>query len=184
MGGIVCLYSVTLTKPVSSVQSHAWQQVILDALHGTPVVVDRSQKPRALNAGIEWSVTHTRHLWLMGTYSHPIGIDAEPCDRMISDAVLYRGYPPDSHRPTIVNRVRYWTQFEAQAKLSGQGIRFPIPTDFCADLKTVSWQSHWVTVAAVQPFAGVKVAAIGYPQNGSEWHDGTWRWLEPSASMA
>ena len=139
--------------PITKARSHALQQQRLSQQlrQPAPIAIDRSKKPTITNQPLEFSVSHTHHLFCLATHpSAPIGIDIEFNNRKISDAVLNRGFTQP--QPTMPNeyRVQYWTQFEANAKCDGTGIRFPMPKSPQHPTISFSWQNAVVSVSCKQ----------------------------------
>ena len=183
MGKVATIYWIHSTNPICKNESHSLQHSILKKLiHKTPIINRENGKPFLTNANLEFSVSHTQNTWVMAVSEAPIGIDIESIHRTIPETVLNRGQTnalPLSHSP--IKNVLTWTQFEANAKLTGSGIRFPIPAEVPGHLKSFVWQSLMVTVASSDPLSDVYVAQYPYPQNGYEWCYETWQSIQPFA---
>ena len=139
---------------ITKTRSHTLQQQLLSQYLGQPetIAIDRSKKPSIINHPLQFSVSHTQHLFCLATHPFaPIGIDIECNNRKIPDRVLNRGLIPPT--PSVANnhRVQYWTQFEANAKCDGTGMRFPIPNSPQNPTVSFYWQNATVSVACEQP---------------------------------
>lgn len=152
---------------ITKARSHALQEQLLSQQLAltAPIAIDRSKKPTIINHPAEFSVSHTHHLFCLASHpSEPIGIDIEFNNRKISDNVLNRGLIQPS--PPLPNeyRVQYWTQFEANAKCDGTGIRFPIPAFPQHPTISFSWQNAVVSVACIAPITQTKFTIHHYNQ--------------------
>ena len=133
---------------INKIQSHNFQVKVLESItNQSPITINRkSGKPTCNQPTIEFSVTHTQTDWLIGiSNQQSIGIDIENSQRKIPTNVFNRGNKNRIDLPKLSNleRVLKWTQFEADAKLKGTGIRFPIPLHFASHLRTFFGNRCW-----------------------------------------
>ena len=97
-------------------------------------------KPYFLGSSWHFSISHTKRHVFCALSKTNIGIDAEEADRNIrlelAEKILspaeYRQYAAAPDKRTAL--LRFWVLKEAQAKLSGEGIKFhPNHTNFTLD---------------------------------------------------
>ena len=130
MAAMIAIFCIVDSAPITKSRSHALQQIILSRQLGIsePITIVRNGKPKIAHHNLKFSVSHTHHLFCLAT--HPcaeIGIDIELKNRIISDRVLNRGQTSLHRHIPNHQRVQTWTEFEANAKCAGTGVRFPIP---------------------------------------------------------
>lgn len=104
------------------------------------IAVTDMGKPYFTNCSLHFSISHTKNFVFCALSEKPIGIDAEPLDRVIdlrladkilsaSERIFY-----DAARDKQQTLLRFWVLKEAGAKCSGKGIRlWPNDTAFCPD---------------------------------------------------
>lgn len=104
------------------------------------IVLTRQGKPCFVGSSWHFSISHTKHHVFCALSKTNIGIDAEEADRNIrlelAEKILspaeYRQYAAAPDKRTAL--LRFWVLKEAQAKLSGEGIKFhPNHTNFILD---------------------------------------------------
>jgi hypothetical protein len=171
MDSLIHIFWSKQPKIITKQQSHAFQETILKWItKSSQVYIDRTKgKPTLRNHPLEFSVSHTKNVWCMAIANTPIGIDIEHHQRQIPNKLFNRGQK--NARPLKFNpmeAVIRWTQFEAEAKLKGTGIRFPMSAVTWPHLRTFSWQYHWVSVAHQNSFESVAIVDLTLAQNGSE----------------
>lgn len=162
--------------------SHAFQQRILGhVLNCTPsdIAIARNGKPICTSHPVYFSVSHNLTHFAMAVSDAPVGLDIESIHRPIHWAVLNRGqdtpitnqHPnwPKTALPLAQERVLVWTRFEAQCKLTGSGIRFPIQLNAAWPLRSFVWQDLCCSVACQAPNAYVTMFALVGAQNASQW---------------
>ena len=114
-----------------------------------PILCTPRGKPYWQDSLLHFSISHTKHHVFCAISDRPIGIDAEEADRDISlklaDKILSPGEraqfdrAPDKRLALLT----FWVLKEAQAKLTGEGIRFhPTHTDFSLDDPRVTVQNN------------------------------------------
>ena len=102
-----------------------------------PVLTAPKGKPGFAHGNWHFSISHTKRHAFCALADCPIGIDAEEMDReidlrlapkILSPGELAQFQTSDDPRQSLL---RFWVLKEAQAKLTGEGIRFhPRHTDF------------------------------------------------------
>ena len=120
-----------------------------------PICIGERGKPYFADAGLHFSITHTKHHVFCALSDRPVGIDAEESDRKINlqlaDKILsptekVRFQGAADKRTALL---KLWVLKEAAAKQTGEGLRgYPCHTDFSPDDERV------------QSFAGCYVAVI------------------------
>ena len=104
------------------------------------IAITQQGKPYFVESLWHFSISHTKHHVFCALSQRNIGIDAEEADRNIrldlAGKVLseaeYRQYEAAPDKRTAL--LQFWVLKEAQAKLTGEGIRFhPTHTNFSLD---------------------------------------------------
>ena len=105
-----------------------------------PIAVTQRGKPYFVDSPWCFSISHTKRHVFCALSQKNIGIDAEEADRKIRpelaqkilSAAEYTRYEAAPDKPAAL--LRLWVLKEAQAKLTGEGIKFhPTHTDFSPD---------------------------------------------------
>lgn len=111
-------------------------------------VTDRG-KPYFEGSSLHFSISHTKRHVFCAMADHPIGIDAEELDRAINlklaDKILSPKERAQYHaaEDKRLALLTFWVLKEAQAKLTGEGIRFhPTHTNFSLDDPRVTVQNN------------------------------------------
>ena len=114
-----------------------------------PILLAPRGKPYWADSALHFSITHTRHHVFCAISDQPIGVDAEELDRDINlklaDKILSPGERAqfDAAEDKRLALLKFWVLKEAQAKLTGEGIRFhPTHTDFSLDDPRVTIQNN------------------------------------------
>jgi len=104
-----------------------------------PISVTALGKPYFPDSNLHFSISHTQHHAFCVLSEHDVGLDAEEPDRKISgklaDKILSPGEKAqydaarDKHRALLT----FWVLKEAEAKLTGQGLRI-YPNHTCFSL--------------------------------------------------
>ena len=93
------------------------------------IAVTPRGKPYFVDSPWHFSITHTRHYAFCALSQTPVGIDAEELDRdidlrlaekMLSESELAQYKKADDARLALLT---FWVLKEAQAKLTGEGLR-------------------------------------------------------------
>jgi 4'-phosphopantetheinyl transferase len=105
------------------------------AYASVPILQEPNHKPRLASGGVEFSVSHVRHLsdWCAVALSHgcPVGIDAEPIERfpamggVVSEffpLIAAAGFQAASPGERTRLFFRWWTRIEAALKAAGRGL--------------------------------------------------------------
>ena len=176
MAAMIAIFCIVDPAPITKSRSHALQQIILSRQLGIsePITIVRNGKPKIAHHDLKFSVSHTHHLFCLAT--HPwaeIGIDIELKNRIISDRVLNRGQTSLHRHIPNHQRVQTWTEFEANAKCAGTGVRFPIPKKQPYDTQSMEWQQAIISVAATQPISTTNI--IIQNQNHTQEHIINWQ---------
>ena len=77
-------------------------------------------------------------------------------------------------------RVLLWTRFEAESKLIGAGLRFPIPAEAAWPVQAFDWQGLYCSVACQVPFDLLSVDRLTFSQNASKWFESISTYYETS----
>ena len=113
-------------------------------------------KPYFADSPWQFSISHSKRHVFCALSLHPIGIDAEELDRQIKPALAEKILSPlerqqyenaqDKQRALLT----FWVLKEAQAKLTGEGIKFhPNHTDFLLSDPRVR-ELHGCLVAVIE----------------------------------
>lgn len=104
------------------------------------IAVGHRGKPFFVDCPWHFSISHTRHHAFCVLSDCPVGLDAEEQDRNINLALAEKILSPAEkaqYEKAVDKRLallKFWVLKEAQAKLTGEGIRFhPNHTDFSLD---------------------------------------------------
>jgi len=102
-----------------------------------PIAVTDRGKPYFTDGRVHFSISHTKRWVFCALSERPIGIDAEELDRYINLALAEKILSPaekaqfDGAENKRLALLTFWVLKEAQAKLTGQGLRgYPKDTDF------------------------------------------------------
>ena len=104
------------------------------------ILIAQRGKPYFAEGGWHFSMSHTPKNVFCVLSEHPVGLDAEEADRKIrldlAEKILsegqYRQYEAAEDKRTAL--LKFWVLKEAQAKLTGEGIKFhPNHTNFSLD---------------------------------------------------
>lgn len=105
-----------------------------------PIALAPRGKPYWKNSSLHFSISHTKYHVFCAISDRAIGIDAEELDRNISLKLADKILSPaeraqfDGADDKRISLLKFWVLKEAQAKLTGEGIRFhPTHTDFSLD---------------------------------------------------
>ena len=115
-----------------------------------PAILKAPQgKPYWENSSLHFSISHTKHHVFCAISDRPIGIDAEElnrdvnlklADRILSPFELEQYQQAEDKRLALL---KFWVLKEAQAKLTGEGIKFhPTHTNFSLDDPRVTVQEN------------------------------------------
>ena len=114
-----------------------------------PILLAPRGKPYWADSALHFSISHTRRHVFCAISDRPIGIDAEELDRNIDLRLASKILSPqervqfDAAEYKRLALLTFWVLKEAQAKLTGEGIRFhPTHTDFSLDDPRVTVQDH------------------------------------------
>ena len=104
------------------------------------IAVTQRGKPYFVNSPWHFSISHTSHHVFCALSSRKIGIDAEEVGRKIRLELAEKILSAEEHRQyaaapdPCTALLTFWVLKEAQAKLSGEGIKFhPTHTNFKLD---------------------------------------------------
>jgi phosphopantetheinyl transferase len=102
-----------------------------------PVLVTERGKPYFQDSPWHFSISHSKSHVFCALSQKNIGIDAEECDRAISTRLADKILSPverqqyDRAEDKRLALLRFWVLKEAQAKMTGEGIKFhPTHTEF------------------------------------------------------
>ena len=163
---------IIVETPTATQHSHQWQCRILGHILQCPphqVAIARNGKPVCTSHDLAFSVSHTTTHMAVATATHPIGIDIESIHRHIPWAVFNRHRPapihqftppdwPPSNAPDHHQKIYHWTRWEAHAKLTGMGLRFPIHATCASSVQSLLWQSLCCSVACPAPVTAMSFA--------------------------
>ena len=119
-----------------------------------PILLAHRGKPYWQDSALHFSISHTKHRVFCAISDRPIGIDAEEIDRdvnlKLADRILSPGERAqyDAAGNKRLALLKFWVLKEAQAKLTGEGIRLhPTHTDFSLDDPRITQiHGHFVAV--------------------------------------
>lgn len=125
-------------------------------------------KPYFADSSLKFSVTHTNRHAFCVLADCEVGIDAEELDRPVllraARRILSAGEMRQMEASADPRRafLTFWVLKEAEAKLTGQGIRaFPNKTNFqLTDPRVREWDGCLVAIAAAGSTEGVKTDAF------------------------
>ena len=113
-------------------------------------------KPYFADSPWQFSISHSKRHVLCALSLHPIGIDAEEIDRQIKPALADKILSPmerqqyEDARDKQRALLTFWVLKEAQAKLTGEGIKFhPTHTEFLLSDPRVR-ELHGCLVAVIE----------------------------------
>jgi len=114
------------------------------------IAVTPRGKPYFTDSPWHFSITHTRHYAFCALSKNPIGIDAEELDRDIDLRLADKMLSPEEFaqyekaEDQRLALLTFWVLKEAQAKLTGEGLRgYPSAnTDFSLTDSRVTVQNH------------------------------------------
>lgn len=140
-------------KIIGSGTGHAAGRALLARMYsryvGGPlptIALTERGKPYFVDSPWHFSISHTKRHVFCALSETNVGIDAEEADRSIrlelAEKILspseYRQYEAAADKRTAL--LTFWVLKEAQAKLTGEGIKFhPKHTDFLLDDPQVTW---------------------------------------------
>lgn len=121
-----------------------------------PIATAEMGKPYFSGSDWHFSISHTRHHAFCALSRRPVGLDAEELDRKVHFALAEKICSPgewaqyeaaaDKRRAFLT----LWVLKEAQAKLTGEGLRvYPNHTNFSLDDSRVT-QCHGCLVAVME----------------------------------
>ena len=132
-----------LYEQLNGADGHKAGLALLEKLWGSPLPEIRRTKlgkPYFANSPLHFSISHTKQYVFAAVSETPIGIDAEELDRKVHGKLAEKILSPsekeqyDAAENKIKALLTFWVLKEAQAKLTGEGLRiYPNHTNFTLD---------------------------------------------------
>lgn len=149
---------------------HALQRYVGIPAADLDFIVESTGKPKLLiksNADpIEFNLTHCQNLVACAISRSPVGIDAEPLDRLLENETIERIlHPLEQERFRVLNSadrakqiIQYWTCKEAALKAVGCGLSIE-PTQVLIDFVNASEATALIYASKSQTLRAVKLYA-------------------------
>ena len=125
-----------------------------------PILLAPRGKPYWQDSSLHFSISHTKRHVFCAISDRPIGIDAEELGRNINLKLADKILSPaersqyDAAYDKRLALLKFWVLKEAQAKLTGEGIRLrPTHTDFSLDDPRVTVQDNCLLAVLEDDYA-------------------------------
>ena len=121
-----------------------------------PIAIAEKGKPYFPDSSWHFSISHTKHHAFCALSRKEVGIDAEELDRRVHLKLADKIFSPDERAQydAAPDKIRafliFWVLKEAQAKLTGEGLRvYPDHTNFSLEDSRVT-ECHGCLVAVME----------------------------------
>lgn len=121
-----------------------------------PIAIGEKGKPYFPDSSWHFSISHTKHHAFCALSRKEVGIDAEELDRRVHLKLADKIFSPDERAQydAAPDKIRafltFWVLKEAQAKLTGEGLRvYPDHTNFSLEDSRVT-ECHGCLVAVME----------------------------------